>query len=191
MQWIQSHIERNAQFLDSPDGPSSNTPRAVGRPATDADLLDAYSQAVIHVVETVSPAVISVFGRDAEGRGGAGSGFIVTPDGYAITNSHVVEERPNLMAETADGDKLRAELVGDDPATDLAVVRLAPGCERVAVHSAGRQQCTPRGSTSDCDGQPAWVAIYGFDRRGECLGPQYAGARRAANREYRSACGAD
>ncbi len=125
MQWIQSHIERNAQFLDGPDGSPSNTPRAVGRPAMDADLLDAYSQAVIHVVETVSPAVISVFGRDAEGRGGAGSGFIVTPDGYAITNSHVVEERPTLMAETADGDKLRAELVGDDPATDLAVVRLA------------------------------------------------------------------
>jgi S1-C subfamily serine protease len=125
MQWIQSHIERNAQFLDGPDSSPSNTPRAVGRPATDADLLDAYSQAVIHVVETVSPAVISVFGRDAEGRGGAGSGFIVTPDGYAITNSHVIEERPNLMAETADGDKLRAELVGDDPATDLAVVRLA------------------------------------------------------------------
>jgi S1-C subfamily serine protease len=92
---------------------------------TDADLLDAYSQAVIHVVETVSPAVISVFGRDAVGRGGAGSGFILTPDGYAITNSHVIDDRPQLHAETSDGDRLRAELVGDDPATDLAVVRLA------------------------------------------------------------------
>jgi S1-C subfamily serine protease len=88
-------------------------------------LLDAYSQAVIHVVETVSPAVISVFGRDRDGRGGAGSGFIVTPDGYAITNSHVIDDRPKLSAETADGDRLPAELVGDDPATDLAVIRLA------------------------------------------------------------------
>ena len=93
--------------------------------ASDADLLDAYSQAVIHVVETVSPAVISVTGRDENGRGGSGSGFIVTPDGYAITNSHVVDDRPKLEAETTEGDRLRAELIGDDPATDLAVVRLA------------------------------------------------------------------
>jgi S1-C subfamily serine protease len=94
-------------------------------PSNDANLLDAYSQAVIHVVEAVSPAVISVMGREAGGRGGAGSGFIMTPDGYALTNSHVVNDRSQLSAETADGDKLRAELVGDDPATDLAVLRLA------------------------------------------------------------------
>jgi S1-C subfamily serine protease len=88
-------------------------------------LLDAYSQAVIQVVERVSPAVISVSGRDENGRGGGGSGFIVTPDGYAITNSHVVDGRPQLQAETNEGDRLRVELVGDDPATDLALVRLA------------------------------------------------------------------
>jgi S1-C subfamily serine protease len=126
MRWIQSYINRHTQFLDGPDAEASNTPRPVSRQAaTDADLLDAYSQAVIRVVETVSPAVISVSGRDEFGRGGGGSGFIVTPDGYAITNSHVIDERPILMAETADGDKLHVELVGDDPATDLAVVRLA------------------------------------------------------------------
>lgn len=105
---------------DAGASPTANHP-AVG----DADLLDAYSQAVIHVVETVSPALLSITGRDADGRGGAGSGFIVTPDGYALTNSHVVEERQRLTAETAEGDRLRAEIVGDDPATDLAVVRLA------------------------------------------------------------------
>jgi S1-C subfamily serine protease len=110
------------------DGPfhDPNGQRPINEPArTDADLLDAYSQAVIHVVETVSPAVVSVAGRDKDGRGGAGSGFIIAPDGYALTNSHVVEDRPQLVAETAEGDRLRAELVGDDPATDLAVVRLA------------------------------------------------------------------
>jgi S1-C subfamily serine protease len=69
--------------------------------------------------------VISVAGHDSGGRGGAGSGFIVTPDGYAITNSHVIDDRPRLVGETTDGDRLRAELVGDDPATDLAVIRLA------------------------------------------------------------------
>ncbi|HEX5470665.1 MAG TPA: trypsin-like peptidase domain-containing protein, partial [Lacipirellulaceae bacterium] len=71
------------------------------------------------------PAVVSITGRGANGRGGGGSGFIVTSDGYAITNSHVIDERPKLEAETAEGDRLRAEVIGDDPATDLAVVRLA------------------------------------------------------------------
>jgi S1-C subfamily serine protease len=114
------------RWITGPENRADDSTRPVNPGAAhDADLLDAYSQAVIHVVETVSPAVISVFGRDADGRGGAGSGFIVTPDGYAVTNSHVIDDRPQLMAETADGDKLRAEMVGDDPATDLAVLRLA------------------------------------------------------------------
>jgi S1-C subfamily serine protease len=122
---------RRFMFTDGSTEQHPDAQRPVNRPAAsdaaggDAALLDAYSQAVIHVVETVSPAVISVSARDANGRGGGGSGFIVTPDGYAITNSHVVDNRPNLEAETAEGDRLRAEIVGDDPATDLAIVRLA------------------------------------------------------------------
>jgi S1-C subfamily serine protease len=109
---------------ESPHDASASQPVNRG-PIADADLLDAYSQAVIHVVETVSPAVINISGRDADGRGGAGSGFIVMPDGYALTNSHVVDDRERLIAETTEGDRLRVEIVGDDPATDLAVVRLA------------------------------------------------------------------
>jgi S1-C subfamily serine protease len=121
-EWNDEGLRR----IVGPDERSDDHSQPLSRQAAhDADLLDAYSQAVIHVVDTVSPAVISVFGRNADGRGGAGSGFIVTPDGYAITNSHVIDDRPQLMAETADGDKLRAELVGDDPATDLAILRLA------------------------------------------------------------------
>ena len=90
----------------------------------DADLLDAYSQAVIRVVEAVSPAVIGLAGSEGD-RGGSGSGFLVTPDGYGLTNSHVVGNRAQLMATTADGDRLDAQVIGDDPATDLALVRLA------------------------------------------------------------------
>jgi S1-C subfamily serine protease len=117
---------RRFSFIDGSADQQADAPRPVNRPAaSEAELLDAYSQAVINVVETVSPAVISVTGRGPDGRGGGGSGFIVTPDGYAITNSHVVDDRPKLEAETAEGDRLRAEIVGDDPATDLAIVRLS------------------------------------------------------------------
>lgn len=94
------------------------------RQATDADLLDAYSRAVIGVVETVSPAVISVSGLRGD-RGGSGTGFLITPDGYAVTNSHVVGDREKLLAETVEGDRVEATVVGDDPATDLALLRLA------------------------------------------------------------------
>jgi S1-C subfamily serine protease len=122
---------RRFTYTDGSTEQHPDAQRPVNRPvagqpaAGDAALLDAYSQAVIHVVEMVSPAVISVSARDANGRGGGGSGFIVTPDGYAITNSHVVDSQPKLEAETAEGDRLAAEIVGDDPATDLAIVRLA------------------------------------------------------------------
>ncbi len=91
----------------------------------DADVLDAYSQAVVNVVERVSPAVVSVTGRGNEARQGSGSGFVITPDGFAITNSHVVAGRSRLIAETADGDRVDARIVGDDPATDVSLLRLA------------------------------------------------------------------
>ncbi len=91
----------------------------------DADALDAYSQAVVRVVERVGPAVIGVGGRDAQGRGGQGSGFLITPDGYALTNSHVVHGRAALSARSHDGDRLDARLIGDDPATDLALIRVS------------------------------------------------------------------
>lgn len=111
----------------STDPSPSDAPRqrATPRGLPEGDLLDAYSQAVIRVVELVSPAVISVTGTGPEGRGGSGSGFVISPDGYAITNSHVVNGRSKLTAETAEGDRLSASVVGDDPSTDLALLRLA------------------------------------------------------------------
>ncbi len=93
--------------------------------ASDSEVLDAYSQAVVNVVEAVSPAVVTIKGTDNSDRRGSGSGFLVTPDGFAITNSHVVAERRKLIAETSDGDRVDATVMGDDPATDIALVRLA------------------------------------------------------------------
>ena len=114
------------QWLND-DHDSQSQPRPnVNQDATvDADLLDAYSQAVVHVVEKVSPTVISLTGQTHRSPSGAGSGFVITPDGYAITNSHVVNDQSKLIAETFDGDHVDTELIGNDPATDLALLRLS------------------------------------------------------------------
>lgn len=90
----------------------------------DADLLDAYSRAVVGVVQSVSPSVLSVGGMPDDPQHGSGSGFIVSLDGHAITNSHVVGGRERLRITTADGDKLEANVIGDDPATDLALLEV-------------------------------------------------------------------
>jgi S1-C subfamily serine protease len=91
----------------------------------DADLLDAYSQAVIGVVDSVAPAVIGLTTDQGGSRTGAGSGFLVSSDGHALTNSHVVRADGLLSAVTDDGDRLDTKILGDDPATDLALIRLA------------------------------------------------------------------
>jgi S1-C subfamily serine protease len=98
--------------------------------AEDTALLDAYSRAVIDVVETVSPAVVRLDMRASEQarqnarQGGSGSGVIVSPDGLVLTNSHVVGGASRIRATTADGQSLTAHVVGDDPDTDLALVRI-------------------------------------------------------------------
>jgi S1-C subfamily serine protease len=117
------------QFTQTP-GDSSSTPQPA-RPegdaaaASDLDLLDAYSRAVIGVVEGLGPTVICIEPPRGEKRGGTGSGVLLTPDGYALTNSHVAGGRQHLTAVTEEGDRLDAKLVGDDPHTDLALLRLA------------------------------------------------------------------
>jgi S1-C subfamily serine protease len=122
-------ISPNWQFAagDSPsaDRPQPARPEGDAAAASDLDLLDAYSRAVIGVVEGLGPTVLCIEGPRSDMRGGSGSGVLLTPDGYALTNSHVANGRTKLTAVTEEGDRLDAELVGDDPLTDLALVRLA------------------------------------------------------------------
>jgi S1-C subfamily serine protease len=88
--------------------------------------LDPYSSQVVHAFDRVGPAVVHVvaFGK-GDRPAGQGSGVIFTPDGYLLTNSHVVANATRLRASLTDGQSLEAALVGDDPATDTAVLRLS------------------------------------------------------------------
>jgi S1-C subfamily serine protease len=94
-------------------------------PRIEPDVLDPYSELVAQAFDSVSPAVASITARAANGRSlGAGSGVLYTPDGYLLTNSHVASRASDLTATLTDGREVAATLVGDDPETDIAVLRL-------------------------------------------------------------------
>ena len=108
--------------------------------AKDDDLLDAYSVAVMAAVDAVAPAVVKVDvesasstgGRRRRSTGGSGSGFVFAADGLILTNSHVVEGARRITVTTLEAEQLSADLVGDDPHTDLAVLRVSSGGLRAA-----------------------------------------------------------
>src|SRR3954451_15628255 len=126
-----------------------------GPASSDDELLDAYSEAVVRTVDAVAPAVAHLAVEGARGRAGTGSGFAFTPDGLLLTNSHVVAGARAIRATFADGLSRDADLIGEDPHTDVAVLRI--GAAALAAVELGVSRGVRVGQLAIAIGNP-----YGF-----------------------------
>jgi len=139
--------------------PGSAEPQRARDPGDEAPLLDAYSNAVVTAVDRVGPSVVHIDVRGQGGHGaerrGSGSGFVFTPDGLILTNSHVVSKASAIAATFADGSSAQADLLGDDPDTDLALLRI--GGNRLACAALGSSRRLRVGQLAIAIGNP-----YGY-----------------------------
>jgi S1-C subfamily serine protease len=182
MSSIVTDLATSEMSNEFPQNRPSAPPTGTASASDDAPLLDAYSNAVVYAAEKISSAVVNVeVSHESGARGsrrssGSGSGFILTPDGFLVTNSHVVHDADKIRGTLADGFHSAADLVGDDPHSDLAVIR---------VHTSGLTHVALADSQAIRVGQLA-IAV------GNPLGFQYsvtAGVVSALGRSLRAQSG--
>ena len=129
---------RFTRVLDSARKPIGAPPAVT---TDDSELLDAYSKTVAAVVDSVAPSVVNIRVVTGERGPGSGSGFLITNDGFILTNSHVVHGARELEVTLHDAHRCRAQLVGTDPDTDLAVIRIhESGLSKVRLADSARHQ---------------------------------------------------
>jgi S1-C subfamily serine protease len=147
---------RLAYLLDPDSADAPGAPARTDKPADERVVFDAYSEAVSSVVETVGPAVVRVDTRErVEGkpRGGTGSGVVISPDGLALTNAHVVNGAREIRLSDTEGRTTEARLLGIDPDTDLALLR-ADAARSFAFAPLGDSKSLKRGHLAIAIGNP-------------------------------------
>src|SRR5678815_173986 len=137
---IHPDLERSWSPILARDDMGERSPAVADNdPLEDSELLDSYSRTIAAVANRVAPTVVNIRAEGVGRNGGTGSGFLIAPDGFILTNSHVVRGAVRLEVALHDARIVPAQLIGDDPDADLAVIRIdAPSLQHVRLADSAK-----------------------------------------------------